>query len=58
MKQVKPSMLKKWEDIDKSKAILECVGNNPEWYGWYKIDNKFLPHRKATISEMLNNKFK
>jgi len=58
MTQVKPSMLKNWEDIDQLKANLQCVGNHPEWYAWYKINDKFMPHRKPTINEMINNKFK
>jgi len=58
MKTIKPSMLKNWEDIDQSKAVLDCVCNNPQWYAWYKIGNKFHAHRKPTITEVINNKFK
>ena len=58
MQTVKPSMLKNWEDIDQTKAILNLVGSHPKWYSWYKIGNIFMPHRKPTINEVIKNKFK
>jgi len=59
---IKPSDLKNWDDIDQSKANLECCAGlpkkHPEWYDWYEHESGiFYPHRKPTISEMHNDEF-
>ncbi len=55
---IKPSQLKDWEDIDQSKANLQCTGGMPELYSWYDSDGVWYAHRKPTISEQIHNEFK
>lgn len=55
---VQPSHLKKWEDIDQTLAThLDSVCHHPEWYGWYKVDGKYYPHRLPTLTESERNEF-
>ena len=30
---------------------------NPEWYAYYQNEGLWYPHRKPTVSEIVNNKF-
>ncbi len=60
MYSIKPSNLKEWANIDQSKAVTDSVPKSMEYiYGWYlSTDGKYYPHRKPTVNEILNNKFK
>lgn len=60
--QIRPSDTRNWDVVktdpkNHSQATKEM--KNPEWYAYYKgDDDKWYPHRKPTISEIVNNKFK
>lgn len=54
---IKPSQTKSWDDIDQSKANIQCTGGRPELYNWYKKDDVFFAHRKPSIHEMHENEF-
>ena len=55
---ITPSQLKNWEDIDQSKASIVYIAGYPELYGWLEYESGiFYPHRKPTISEIVNNEF-
>ena len=57
MTPIKPSQVKKWEDIDQTKANLQFTGGMPELYSWYEKDGVWFAHRTPTIHEIYYDEF-
>ncbi len=60
--QIKPSETKSWDVIKYEPASKQSMAVktllHPEWYNFYINDGIWYPHRKPTISEIINNQFK
>ena len=60
--QIKPSDLKSWDIVKmdpKSQSLAAKSLVDPGTFSYYKgEDGKWYPHRKATVTEIVNNEFK
>ena len=54
-----PNELKEWEEIEQDKAITSFITDDlsEEDFMWYKREGHWLPARRPTIEEQLNNEF-
>jgi hypothetical protein len=59
--QIKPSELKSWavvKEEPKKHSVATKAIKQPDWYSYYERDGLYYPHRKPTISEIVNDRFK
>ena len=59
MTPIKPSHLKKWNEIDQSNASVENTAGCPELYHWFEFPESgiWYPHRRPTLEEISKDCF-
>jgi len=56
-REIKPSDLVKWEQVDQTKVREEDLNFHPWNYAWFLLNGVYIPNRKPTVNEILSDTF-